>query len=441
MIQTIRGFRDILPGDTPQWQTIEQTASRLFEDFGFKEIRLPLIERTELFARSIGEVTDIVEKEMYTFPDRKGENVTLRPEATASVVRSYIQHKMYAADPVQRLYTMGPMFRRERPQKGRYRQFYQINAEVFGIAAPHIDGELILMLNELFKRLGLTDLTTHLNSLGCPECRPLFHRALTEFLRSKHEGLCSDCTRRMDKNPLRTLDCKVPGCREAMQDAPTTLDHLCSGCSDHFDKVKALLTRQGVKFVVDKTLVRGLDYYSRTAFEVQTTALGAQSAVAGGGRYDSLVRELDGPEVPAIGFAIGLDRLAGVMEQMHDPVKTRDLDLFVIPLGPGAVDQAYLCCSRLNLAGIRCDTDYSGKSLKSLMKRADKLNAGHALILDMRESANEESTTSAPVLRNMKTREQTTLSMQEPTTQAHPDMQLPYEEIIKILTDKGMPRD
>ena len=179
MIQTIRGFRDILPGDTPLWQAIEQTASRLFEDFGFKEIRLPLIEQTELFARSIGEVTDIVEKEMYTFPDRKGENITLRPEATASVVRSYIQHKMYAADPIQRLYTMGPMFRRERPQKGRYRQFYQINAEVFGIAAPHIDGELILMLNELFGRLGLTDLTTHLNSLGCPECRPLFHRVLT----------------------------------------------------------------------------------------------------------------------------------------------------------------------------------------------------------------------------------------------------------------------
>ncbi|MDY0374454.1 MAG: histidine--tRNA ligase [Desulfobacterium sp.] len=434
MIQTIRGFRDILPGDTPLWQAIEQTASRLFEDFGFKEIRLPLIEQTELFARSIGEVTDIVEKEMYTFPDRKGENITLRPEATASVVRSYIQHKMYAADPIQRLYTMGPMFRRERPQKGRYRQFYQINAEVFGIAAPHIDGELILMLNELFGRLGLTDLTTHLNSLGCPECRPLFHRALTEFLRSKHGGLCSDCTRRMDKNPLRTLDCKVPGCREAMLDAPTTLDHLCSECSDHFDKVKEILTRQEVDFQVDKTLVRGLDYYSRTAFEVQTTALGAQSAVAGGGRYDALVRELDGPEVPAIGFAIGLDRLAGVMEQLQEPVKTRELDLFVIPLGPGALDQAYYCCSRLNLAGIRCDTDYSGKSLKGLMKRADKLNAGHVLILDMRKSDNKESATGA-VLRNMKTREQTTLSMQAP------DMQVPYDEIIKILTDKGMPRD
>ncbi len=425
MIQTIRGFRDILPGETPLWQTIERAASQLFEDFGFQEIRLPLIERTELFARSIGEVTDIVEKEMYTFPDRKGENITLRPEATASVVRSYIQHKMYAVDPIQKLYTMGPMFRRERPQKGRYRQFFQINAEVFGIASPYIDAQLILLLNELFKRLGLTDLRAHLNSLGCRECRPLFHRALSEFLASKQDRLCSDCQRRMDKNPLRTLDCKVPGCREAMQDAPTTLDHLCSHCADHFETVKRTLKAQGVSFLVDKTLVRGLDYYSRTAFEIQTTALGAQSAVAGGGRYDALIQELGGPEMPAIGFAIGLDRLAEVMAQIKGCPASRGPDLFIIPLGQTAMEQAYLCSSRLNLAGVRSETDYNGKSLKSLMKRADKLNAGHALILDHRQPDKN-----APVLRNMTTREQVTLALEDPT-----------DEIIKILTNKGLPRD
>ncbi|MBI9088638.1 MAG: histidine--tRNA ligase [Desulfobacterium sp.] len=425
MIQTIRGFRDILPGDTALWQTIEKTASQLFEDFGFQEIRLPVIEKTELFARSIGEVTDIVEKEMYTFPDRKGTNITLRPEATASVVRSYIQHKMYAADPIKKLYTIGPMFRRERPQKGRYRQFYQINAEVFGISSPFIDAQLILMLNELFKRLGLTDLTAHINSLGCPECRPTFHQALLDFLTKKKDRLCSNCTRRMDKNPLRTLDCKVPECREALKEAPTTLDHLCGGCSDHFDTVKTTLEKQGVDFIVDKTLVRGLDYYSRTAFEIQTTALGAQSAVAGGGRYDALVKELDGPEMPAIGFAIGFDRLAEVMEQLKGPGKVKAPDLFIIPLGERAMEKAYLWSSKLNLKGVRSETDYAGKSLKALMKRADKLGAGHVLI-----AGDKELDENALVLRDMKTRDQTTVPSDDP-----------IDNIIKILTDKGTIRD
>jgi len=425
MIQTIRGFRDILPGETTLWQTIEQTASQLFEDFGFQEIRLPIIEKTELFARSIGEVTDIVEKEMYTFPDRKGENITLRPEATASVVRSYIQHKMYAADPIQKLYTIGPMFRRERPQKGRYRQFFQIDAEVFGIASPFMDAQLILMLNELFKRLGIKELTAHINSLGCLECRPEFQRALMEFLIQKKEHLCSNCTRRMDKNPLRTLDCKVPECREALKDAPTTLDHLCGACSDHFDTVKSTLEKQGVEFIVDKTLVRGLDYYSRTAFEIQTTALGAQSAVAGGGRYDALVEELGGPSIPAIGFAIGFDRLADVMEQIAGPGKVKCPELFIIPLGTQAMETAFLWSSKLNLLGIKSETDYGGKSLKSLMKRADKLSADHVLIIN-----DKDPDGNTLVLRNMKTREQTIVPSDDS-----------LDHIINILTDKGKIRD
>ncbi|HKK90968.1 MAG TPA: histidine--tRNA ligase [Desulfobacteraceae bacterium] len=405
MIQTIRGFRDILPGDTDLWQTIEKTASALFEDFGFQEIRLPVIEKTELFARSIGEATDIVEKEMYTFADRKGDKLTLRPEATASAVRSYIQHKMYAADPVKKLYTIGPMFRRERPQKGRYRQFYQINAEVFGIASPYIDAQMILMLNELFQRLGLTDLKAHVNSLGCPRCRPEFQKALTAFLASKKEGLCSNCTRRMDKNPLRTLDCKAPGCREALADAPSPLDRLCEKCTDHFNTVKTVLDQQNVDFIVDKNLVRGLDYYSRTAFEIQTSALGAQSAVAGGGRYDALVQELGGPPSPAIGFAIGFDRLVEIVSQLTVKQEEKGPELFIITVGAGSIEKGYLLSSGLNLKGVRTEMDFGQRSLKSLMKRADKLHARHVLIM-----GEEELDTNALVLRNMTDRTQTTIS-------------------------------
>ncbi|MFH1152889.1 MAG: histidine--tRNA ligase [Pseudomonadota bacterium] len=402
MIQTIRGFRDILPGDTGRWQTIEKTAIDLFHDFGFQEIRIPILEQTELFARSIGEVTDIVEKEMYTFPDRKGDKITLRPEATASIVRSYIQHKMYADDPVKKMYTIGPMFRRERPQKGRYRQFYQINAEVFGIASPYIDAQLILILSELFHRLGLTELKAHINSLGCVRCRPGFQAALREFLASRQEHLCENCIRRMDKNPLRTLDCKVPDCRQALENAPSTLDHLCPDCAGHFEVVKQTLAAQNIDFTVDKTLVRGLDYYSKTAFEIQTTTLGAQSAVAGGGRYDALVRELGGPEMPAIGFAIGFDRLAEILEQIDARNYAPDVDLFIVPLGDRAMEKAYFWSTALNLTGIRTETDFSGKSLKSLMKKADKLCADHVLIVGDREL--DEN---ALVLRNMTTKEQT----------------------------------
>ncbi|MBF0257697.1 MAG: histidine--tRNA ligase [Desulfamplus sp.] len=433
MIQTIRGFRDILPADTFLWQAIEKTASELFENFGFQEIRIPIMEKTELFARSIGETTDIVEKEMYTFADRKGDKLTLRPEATASVVRSYIQHNMGSSDPVQKLYTIGPMFRRERPQKGRYRQFYQINAEVFGIASPYIDAQLILILNELFKRLGLSELKAHINSLGCKECRPTFQKELLSVLNDKKEHLCENCIRRMEKNPLRTLDCKVPTCREALKDAPSTLGHLCNGCRDHFETVKSVLKDQNVDFTVDKTLVRGLDYYSKTTFEILTTALGAQSAVAGGGRYDALIKELDGPDTYGIGFAIGLDRLAEIVAQMVNEKLTQtqdsspkdDLqsdfmkllsarfpDLFIIPIGEKAFRLAYLWSSALNIAGIRTETDYSGRSLKSLMKRADKLNCAYVLI-----AGDQEIEDNALVLRDMKTKEQYFITTDNPVEQ------------------------
>lgn len=403
MIQLIRGFKDILPSEISLWQKIEKESKKIFEDFGFTEIRLPILEKTELFARSIGDATDIVEKEMYTFPDRKGELLTLRPEATASVVRSYIQHKMYATDPVRKLYTIGPMFRRERPQKGRYRQFYQINAEVFGVASPYIDAQLIIMLDALLKRLNVTDIKAHVNSLGCPDCRPEFQEALKKIMADSSESLCSDCQRRREKNPLRVLDCKVPACREVMAGAPSMLDYLCPECREHFEVVTSCLDEYNVDYEIDKRLVRGLDYYTRTAFELQTGLLGAQSSVAGGGRYDGLIKALGGPEQPAIGFAIGFDRLVEVLSHNNEDLATWP-DLFVVPLGGEAQKKAFEWVSDLNLAGIRAETDFSGRSLKALMKRAGNMNARYALIVGEREL--EEKSV---VLRNMNTREQVNL--------------------------------
>ncbi|MBR9979964.1 MAG: histidine--tRNA ligase, partial [Desulfatitalea sp.] len=258
MIQLIRGFKDILPGEATLWQHIERTAAQIFATFGYGEIRVPIMEKTDLFARSIGEDTDIVEKEMYTFADRGGDTLTLRPEATASIVRAYIQHKLYAGDPVHKFYTIGPMFRRERPQKGRYRQFYQIDAEAFGIAGPYIDAQMIHMLHLLFQRLGVADVCTHLNSLGCPACRPHYRETLLTMLDNKTDQLCADCRRRKARNPLRVLDCKVPGCREAVADAPSIADFLCGDCQSHFDTVTQSLTRLGVPYTLNKRLVRGL---------------------------------------------------------------------------------------------------------------------------------------------------------------------------------------
>lgn len=407
MIQLIRGFKDILPGEVELWQHIEKTAVSLFEDFGFKEIRIPIMERTALFARSIGEETDIVEKEMYTFPDRKGDLITLRPEATASIVRSYIQHKLYAKDPVRKFYTIGPMFRRERPQKGRYRQFYQINAEVFGIASPLIDVQLIMMLMTLLSRLSVKDARPHINSLGCPDCRPVFKEMLANFLTDKAADLCSDCIRRSKKNPLRVLDCKVPSCREALNDAPSIIDSLCPECSSDFIMVKKSLEKLKISFEIDKRLVRGLDYYTRTTFEIQTGSLGAQNAVAGGGRYDGLVKALGGPDQPATGFAVGFDRLAEIVG-LDAKAYEKTPDIFLAALGEQSISKAFEWACSLGCEGIRVDMDFSGRSLKSQMKRADKLGAGYVLIVGEKELEEKKV-----LLRNMITKEQIAVRMED----------------------------
>ena len=384
IITAVRGFKDILPTETGKWQYIEKIAREILANFGFREIRVPILEKTELFKRSIGESTDIVEKEMYTFLDRGDEYLTLRPEATASIVRAYLEHTMYAHDPVARLFTIGPMFRRERPQRGRFRQFHQINAELLGIDDPRTDAEVILLLMEFLTRAEISDLRLQINSLGCTECRPAFRKALSDFLRGKEKQLCKDCQRRLATNPLRAFDCKMTNCIEVMDHAPQILNFLCPGCMDHFTKVKEALGMFAIAFEVNPKMVRGLDYYAKTTFEVVTEHLGAQNAVAGGGRYDGLVKDLGGPDIPGIGFAIGMERLISI-SSFKDETFLISPQLFIAALGDKAQKLAFTVCNRLRTMGIKAEMDYGGKSLKSQMKRADKLSSHYAIILGDRE--------------------------------------------------------
>lgn len=394
-IKAVKGFKDILPEETGKWRYIEAKAREVFAAFGVREIRTPLLEKTELFQRGIGSTTDIVEKEMYTFLDRGDDYLTLRPEATASVIRSYVEHGLFNTDLVAKLFTIGPMFRRERPQKGRFRQFHQINVEYLGLDDPRIDGEIILLLTHLLKSIGITNPGLEINSLGCPACLPAFRAAILNFLDDKHEGLCEDCQRRLHTNPLRLLDCKVEGCRKIMTGAPQLGDFLCPPCDAHQATVRKILEDFGIAYKINPRMVRGLDYYSRTAFEVTTECLGAQNAVAGGGRYDSLVAELGGPDISGIGFAIGMERLISLLPQNQEDFNTRP-DLFIVALGEAAQAAAFSLGNRLRMRGLWTEMDYTGKSLKSQMKRADKFGSRYALIL-----GEKEITEGKAILRNM----------------------------------------
>ncbi|MFH1994926.1 MAG: histidine--tRNA ligase, partial [Nitrospinota bacterium] len=313
--KAIKGVKDIISPDIERWHILEEEMKRAFGLYRFSEIRIPIFENTAVFVRSIGDTTDIVEKEMYTFEDRGGENLTLRPEGTASVVRAYVEHQMFTSSSVTRLYYMGPMFRRERPQAGRYRQFYQIGAEVFGEDSPEIDAETITMLMEALSNLKLKNLTLHLNSLGCDECRPVFKESLKKFVKERLDSFCPNCQNRYERNPLRIFDCKNPGCQKATKGAPTIDQALCPVCVEHFDKVKDSLTKSGVKYNLNNRLVRGLDYYSKTTFEISAEGIGAQNSIAGGGRYDKLVEEFGGPATPAFGFALGVERTVPLIDE------------------------------------------------------------------------------------------------------------------------------
>ncbi|MDP2853243.1 MAG: histidine--tRNA ligase [Smithellaceae bacterium] len=403
-ITAIKGIKDILPQDTPIWHRVELTARKIFECFGFCEIRVPIMEKTALFQRSIGETTDIVEKEMYTFRDRDDELLTLRPEATASVIRAYIEHNLSASDPVTKLFTFGPMFRRERPQKGRFRQFHQIDVELFGDDKPQSDAEVIFMLMHFLTSAGLNELSLEINSLGCKACRPLFSSAVVDYLKDVDQSLCPDCQRRIKTNPLRVFDCKVESCSSIIAGAPQILNYLCAECEDHFSAVKSCLDDLNLTYSVNPKMVRGLDYYTKTAFEVKSGALGAQNSLAGGGRYDGLVSFLGGPDVPGIGFGIGMERLIACLPPTDkNPYRT---DLYIAALGLRAQKIAFGLTQKLRHTGICAAMDYADKSLKSQMKRADRLNSAYTLIFGDKEIEENRAE-----LRNMSTKNQQSLPL------------------------------
>ena len=347
VIKAIKGINDILPDAVGKWQLVESVARRIFSNFGYQEIRIPILEKTELFARSIGEATDIVEKEMYTFPDRNGQLLTLRPEATASVVRAFIQHKLHLQPAMRKFYTMGPMFRHERPQKGRYRQFHQINVEVFAMDDPMIDAEVIYMLLVFLQELKIPEVELHINSMGCSDCRLPFRGSLADYLEGVSDRLCSDCQRRRLSNPLRIFDCKVDSCGKLLDKAPVLLDHLCNECRKNFQSVQEHLQSLSVDYTIDPFMVRGLDYYTRTTFEAITPHLGAQDAVGGGGRYDGLMKALGGPDFPATGFAIGMERLILLLDDSAGAA-TDSNRLFVACLGEEAKKKHFLLSRKLD---------------------------------------------------------------------------------------------
>jgi histidyl-tRNA synthetase len=371
-------MKDTWPAEARKWQRIEAIAREVLGAFGFGEIKTPVLEKTELFARSIGEATDIVEKEMYTFSDRSGDSLTMRPEATAGLVRAFIESKTYAQPGPHKVFLIGSMFRHERPQKGRLRQFNQIDVEVLGDDGPQSDAELLVMLAHLLERLGLRNVKIKLNSLGCPACRPGYREELMSFLDARRGKLCEDCRRRLDANPLRVLDCKVEACQEAVQDAPAMAEHLCQECQDHFSTVKQLIGASQVDYELDKRLVRGLDYYTRTTFEAIAGDLGAQNAVAGGGRYDGLVEMLGGPSQGAIGFAFGLERLALLLpDEENAPAPS----LYVAAMGEEARAWAFTAASALRRKGVWVELTPQDKSLKAQLRRANKMSAAKVLII------------------------------------------------------------
>jgi histidyl-tRNA synthetase len=399
MIQLIRGFHDILPDETAKWSFVIDSAKKVLERFGFREIVPPIMERTELFERGIGQVTDIVEKEMYTFMDRGGESLSLRPEATAGILRAVVEHSLLKRDPLLKLYTIGPMFRRERPSKGRFRQFFQINAEVLGDDSPATDADIISAAYAIMTTIGATGLMMEINSVGCASCRATYRTRLRGYYSKYLNELCPDCQRRYDTNPLRLLDCKEQRCVEIAKDAPVILESLDQPCLEHFQGVQGALDVIGVPYRVEPKMVRGLDYYTRTAFEIVHGELGRSKAVGGGGRYDSLLTDLGGPDASGIGFAIGLERLS--MGIPDDGRFARSMDIFVAILGERARNVGMRLVHDLRSAGFSVETRYSVMSLKAQMKAADRVGAARVIMIGDDELDRKEVT-----VRDMITKEQ-----------------------------------
>ena len=406
---SVKGTADVLPADSYKWQFVEKKMLETAGIFGFQEIRVPVFEYTEVFTKNVGETTDVVQKEMYTFTDKGDRSITLRPEFTAGVVRSVIEHGLInGALPVKACY-IGGCYRYEKPQAGRMREFHQFGAEMFGAKDPAADAEMILLANSVLTNLGIKNLSLEINSIGCPECRAKYHAALKEYFASRKDELCETCKDRLDRNPMRILDCKSPVCKEIADKAPIMIDYLCDECNTHFDGVKKHLNAVGLNFTVNPKIVRGLDYYTKTVFEFISGEIGAQSTVCGGGRYDGLVGQMGGPEMPSLGFAMGIERLLMVMaSQGTEFPEVKVPDIYIAPMGEAASLKATKLCMDLRDEGFTAITDVAGRSLKAQMKYADKLGARFSTVIGDDELANDRC-----VLKNMQTGEQQEVTLSD----------------------------
>ncbi len=380
--KAIRGTQDVLPADSYKWQHIEQTALAIARDYGFREMRAPVFEHTELFQRSVGETTDVVQKEMYTFDDKGGRSITLRPEGTAGMARVLLEHGLQNEPLPVKVSYITSCYRYEKPQAGRLREFHQFGVECFGAAAPQADAEAIALARTILNELGVTGVSLHLNSIGCPECRAKYHAALKAYFDARKDELCETCRGRLDRNPMRILDCKSPVCSAVAKDAPVMLDYLCDDCRSHFDGVKGCLEAAGISYAIDTRIVRGLDYYTRTVFEFVSDALGSQSTVCGGGRYDGLIDELGGPHLPSLGFGMGLERLMLIMEAKNAKFPTPPrCELYLASMGERAAQRCFAIATQLRDGGVSVECDTVGRSLKAQMKYADKIGARYVIVV------------------------------------------------------------
>lgn len=405
----VYGAEDVLPKDSYKWQFIEEVMRSEAAAYGFKEIRTPVFEHTELFQRGVGDTTDVVQKEMYTFNTKGGTSITLRPEGTAGAARAMLEHAIYNDGLPIKTYYFDSCYRYEKKQANRYREFHQFGVELFGTANPAADAEIISLASTLFDRLGITDLELQINSIGCPTCRAKYHEALKAYFENSKDKLCETCLSRLEKNPMRILDCKSPICSDIAKDAPVVLDYLCDECSEHFTKVKAYLDSAEIPYVVNPQIVRGLDYYTKTVFEFVTTKLGSQGTVCGGGRYDGLVEEIGGQHTPSLGFGLGMERLLALMEEQGIEIPTpTTCDLYIASMGDEAQKKAFNLAKEVREAMINVECDIVGRSLRAQMKYADKIGAKFSIVLGDNEIENNSA-----VLKNMETGEKTEISLGE----------------------------
>lgn len=426
-----RGTQDILPGQTEKWQYVEQALRETAQLYGIQEIRVPTFEHTELFNRSVGDTTDVVQKEMYTFQDKGDRSITLRPEGTAGAARALIEHGLLAGTLPVKVWYNASCFRYEKPQAGRLREFHQFGIELIGSPAPIMDVQAIAFASDVFRRLGLEDIRLELNSIGCPECRANYHRALRQYLEERKDSLCETCCQRLEKNPMRVLDCKNPQCQAQTKDAPTILDYLCPQCQEHFQSVQQQLADLGIGYTINPRIVRGLDYYTRTVFEFVTDRLGAQSTVCGGGRYDGVMEGLGGPATPALGFGIGLERLILLMETCGCPFpEPRPCVIYIGSMGEKAAVKASQLAAKMRQEGFYAECDTMGRSVKGQMKYADKVGAKYSCII-----GDNELEAGMVQVKNMATGEKTDVSLNEGSDNCPGLVTFIYEDTTPVMLE------